>query len=108
MSCIGCHLYWLSHGLPWLSNTLSVVGFYICCFLSVQVGEAAWQEYQKLQEMLEQHRRDTRALTTAFVDQRAKTASGVLVSSCSAAMLFAAPTGTSTNHFLCTAVHCCN
>lgn len=45
----------------------------------VQVDEAAWREFQKLKEQLEQDKRDMAALTSAFVEHRAQTAADTLV-----------------------------
>ena len=44
-----------------------------------QADEAAWREFQKLKEQLEQDKRDMAALTAAFVDHRAQTAADTLV-----------------------------
>ncbi|KAL3144002.1 hypothetical protein ABBQ32_003810 [Trebouxia sp. C0010 RCD-2024] len=42
------------------------------------VDEAAWREFQKLKEQLEQDKRDMAALTSAFVEHRAQTAADTL------------------------------
>lgn len=47
--------------------------------LGVQVDEAAWREFQKLKEQLDQEKRDTALLTAAFIDHRAQTAADSLV-----------------------------
>lgn len=57
----------------------------------VQVDEAAWREFQKLKEQLEQDKRDMAALTTAFVEHRAETATDTLVRPASLAHSFRAP-----------------
>ena len=49
-----------------------------CCWV-IQVDAAEWREFQKLKEQLEQEKRDTAALTTAFVEHRAQTAADSLV-----------------------------
>ena len=45
----------------------------------MQVDEAAWRDFQKLREQLDQHKRDMLALTTAFVEYRAQAAADTLV-----------------------------
>ena len=45
----------------------------------MQVDEAAWREFQKLKEQLEQDKRDMAVLTVAFVEHRAQTAADSLV-----------------------------
>lgn len=45
----------------------------------MQVDEAAWREFQKLKEQLDQEKRDTALLTAAFIDHRAQTAADSLV-----------------------------
>ena len=47
--------------------------------LSVQVDEAGWRDFKKLQEQLEQDKRDMKVLTEAFIDYRAQTAADTLV-----------------------------
>lgn len=47
--------------------------------LLVQVDEAGWRDFKKLQEQLEQDKRDMKALTEAFIDHRAQTAADTLV-----------------------------
>ena len=44
-----------------------------------QVDEAAWREFQKLKEQLEQDKRDMAVLTAAFTEHRAQTAADSLV-----------------------------
>ncbi len=47
--------------------------------LLVQVDEAGWRDFKKLQEQLEQDKRDMKVLTEAFIDHRAQTAADTLV-----------------------------
>ena len=47
--------------------------------LLVQVDEAGWRDFKKLQEQLEQDKRDMKVLTEAFIDYRAQTAADTLV-----------------------------
>lgn len=47
--------------------------------MCVQVDAAAWREFQKLKEQLEQEKRDMTALTAAFIDHRAQAAADSLV-----------------------------
>ncbi|KAL0037105.1 hypothetical protein WJX79_000589 [Trebouxia sp. C0005] len=42
------------------------------------VDEAGWRDFKKLQEQLEQDKRDMKALTEAFIDHRAQTAADTL------------------------------
>lgn len=44
-----------------------------------QVDEAAWRDFQKLREQLDQDKRDMAVLTAAFVEHRAQTAADSLV-----------------------------
>lgn len=46
----------------------------------MQVDEAGWRDFKKLQEQLEQDKRDMKVLTEAFMDHRAQTAADTLVS----------------------------
>ncbi len=47
--------------------------------LLMQVDEAGWRDFKKLQEQLEQDKRDMKVLTEAFIDHRAQTAADTLV-----------------------------
>ena len=47
--------------------------------LLAQVDEAGWRDFKKLQEQLEQDKRDMKVLTEAFIDHRAQTAADTLV-----------------------------
>ncbi len=44
-----------------------------------QVDEAGWRDFKKLQEQLEQDKRDMKVLTEAFIDHRSQTAADTLV-----------------------------
>ena len=44
-----------------------------------QVDEAEWREFKKLQEQLDQSKRDMKVLTDSFIQHRAQTATDTLV-----------------------------
>lgn len=59
-----------------VANLLSELLSFI---VSEQVDEAGWREFKKLQEQMEQDKRDMKALTIAFIQHRAQTAADTLV-----------------------------